>query len=51
MFLIYPLLTGFQINPIAGLDPQESFMSLTAVGNGMSYNDLIGQVIDSAIKG
>jgi hypothetical protein len=39
-----------QVNPIAGLTPDWSDLPLLAKGNGIEYTELLGLMLDSALK-
>ncbi|MCM8798861.1 MAG: ATP-grasp domain-containing protein, partial [Candidatus Omnitrophica bacterium] len=39
-----------EINPLPGLDPEESNFPLMARSAGISYSDLINKILESAIK-
>ncbi|KAI0120653.1 hypothetical protein BJ170DRAFT_704648 [Xylariales sp. AK1849] len=37
-----------EINTIAGIDPEESFLTLTATENGLSYEKILYEIVESA---
>ena len=39
-----------EVNPLPGLDPDESNLTLIAKRSGMSYKDLINGILGSALK-
>lgn len=39
-----------EVNPLAGLNPHHSDLPILSALNGISYNELIGRIMDSAIQ-
>lgn len=39
-----------EVNPLAGLHPQHSDLPIICTHNGISYNELIGAILDSAME-